>query len=383
MSGNKAPYIKKASLKGYKSIKDLEIELLSGLNIVIGANGSGKSNFLELMEKTLDFGYNEKDRGLKIEAVLEVIDESESQFIRPHGQYLIDWKKNEDGFLQKKYTLDKSILRNTFNEADFLHHIFPIYYKINFNLPDKLLALDDNLSIKISYDEKYDTFFVNYNLDDKPKFLYLFIQRELISERLHDVFDSPQDIMLFFEERFSISKNIKCIKQNLSSYTPIQDFRFNEGFSVKINKDNEVFINYLRLEFLVNDEWLDWQQLSDGTKRLFYIVAEVTAQEDSIILLEEPELGVHPHQLRKLMNFLKEQSTHKQIILTTHSPQVLNILNSDELDRIVVAEMTPKGTKMCHLTDKQIKKAQKYMATELSLGDYWEFSDLEPQNTAL
>jgi len=40
-------YLKKAKLKGYKSIKDAEVEFHDGLNIIIGKNASGKSNLLE------------------------------------------------------------------------------------------------------------------------------------------------------------------------------------------------------------------------------------------------------------------------------------------------------------------------------------------------
>jgi predicted ATP-dependent endonuclease of OLD family len=99
----------------------------------------------------------------------------------------------------------------------------------------------------------------------------------------------------------------------------------------------------------------------------------------NIVLLEEPELGIHPHQLHQLMQFIKEQSKEKQIILTTHSPQVLDAIEPDELDRIIICHSEPKnGTQLNHLTDEQIKKAKKYMTSEAFLSDYWRFSDLEP-----
>ena len=46
-------YLKKVHLKGYKSIKDVEIELENGLNIIIGKNASGKTNFVTFLNNTL------------------------------------------------------------------------------------------------------------------------------------------------------------------------------------------------------------------------------------------------------------------------------------------------------------------------------------------
>jgi recombinational DNA repair ATPase RecF len=45
MNNNKKAYISKVHLKGYKSIRDLEIDFKPGLNVIIGPNGSGKTNF--------------------------------------------------------------------------------------------------------------------------------------------------------------------------------------------------------------------------------------------------------------------------------------------------------------------------------------------------
>ena len=78
------------------------------------------------------------------------------------------------------------------------------------------------------------------------------------------------------------------------------------------------------------------------------------------------------------MDFLKEQSKEKQIILTTHSPEVLNILNKDELDRIIVTRYdSEKGTQMHKLSPQQIKKGQMYMKKVGHLSDYWVHSNLE------
>jgi predicted ATPase len=101
--------------------------------------------------------------------------------------------------------------------------------------------------------------------------------------------------------------------------------------------------------------------------------------EQFLVMLEEPEVGVHPDQLYKLMDFLKEQSKKKQIMITTHSPDALNILTTNELHKIIVTHFdNEKGTLMHHLSPQKIKKARTYMSTEgLALKDFWVHSNLE------
>jgi len=162
----------------------------------------------------------------------------------------------------------------------------------------------------------------------------------------------------------------------------------NPDFNIVIEEQSKQTITNFYLEFLIDKTWLTFNLLSDGTKRLFYIISEIMSNnvpsplkttDLDIILLEEPELGIHPHQLHQLMQFIKEQSTEQQIIITTHSPQVLDILGPHELDRITICRSDPKnGTQLSHLSEKEINKAKKYMKEEAFLSDYWRFSDLEP-----
>ena len=167
------------------------------------------------------------------------------------------------------------------------------------------------------------------------------------------------------------------IKENLKKYSPIKDVRFSEN--INIYKDDKIIrIENLKIEFKINGYWMPWSQLSDGTRRLFYIISEVTNQESGFVLLEEPELGIHPHQFHLLMQFLKEESENKQIIVSTHSPQALNFLSEDELSNILIANYDlKKATQIRHLTDAQINKAKKYMTEVGFLSDYWTLSDLE------
>ena len=171
----------------------------------------------------------------------------------------------------------------------------------------------------------------------------------------------------------------------LSQYSPIKNVRCdldNSRVASISNANNEEIsftIQNVRIQFLVGDKWLDWGMLSDGTKRIFYLIFNILLSEASYSFIEEPELGIHPDQLYKLIDFLKEQSKEKQIILTTHSPEVLNILSNDELDRIIVTRYdAEKGTQMRKMNEKQIEKAKRYMSKAgLFVSDYWVHSNLE------
>ena len=107
----------------------------------------------------------------------------------------------------------------------------------------------------------------------------------------------------------------------------------------------------------------------------------ILTTDASIFLIEEPELGIHPHQLRLLMQFLKEQSEEKQIIITTHSPEILDILTEHELNRIQVARYDEerKTTVIEPLTEKKIASIQRYFKEEGLLSTYWSNIGLEPK----
>jgi DNA repair exonuclease SbcCD ATPase subunit len=187
---------------------------------------------------------------------------------------------------------------------------------------------------------------------------------------------------------------IGSLAEKLRTYSPIEDIRINPNFNIYINRNTEVAsIKNLFLDFKINGSWLPFSDLSDGTKRIFIIISELSWSWSTFTLInqkkykpvklqlffiEEPELGIHPHQLYDLMRFIKEQSSNKQIIITTHSPDVLDIIDKENLDRIIIANYElDKGTQLRHLTDNEKKKATTFLENEAFLSDYWKHSTLE------
>ncbi len=100
----------------------------------------------------------------------------------------------------------------------------------------------------------------------------------------------------------------------------------------------------------------DVDQMSDGTLRILgLLVALYQEPGPAIIVLEEPELTVHPGALKLLADAIAEVGERKQILLTTHSPELLDHF---EPEQIVAVEYEDGVTKAHPLNTVQ-KKAVK------------------------
>jgi len=383
-------YISRVRLGGYKSIRYMEIDLLPGLNIIIGPNGSGKTNFVELLWR--------------------------------------GFKRRTDNFDNEEIVFEANI--NTDNKEKFTFKIQPVYHNGSGVSYERFLTKNGQQKISEHGDIEFSFFFSNLNtiqqsvtkishyvpdLEGFTSEVHFRVERNegeveelkrkgsgvvgfklkgvltkhvATTELIHSVHTGFFELLDNDPEKVKkdeeyILDNIqldKKILNYLNAYTPVKDMRIKRGYRVQ-KKNGEFSFEDISYEFLVNDKWLRWRQLSEGTKRLLYIVAEITAASGykGPILIEEPELGVHPDEIFKLMDFLADQSKHKQIIVTTHSPMVLDVLERTGLNRIIITNYDSEcGTKMRHLTARQIEKAQSYMDEEgLWLRDYWLHSDLE------
>lgn len=78
--------------------------------------------------------------------------------------------------------------------------------------------------------------------------------------------------------------------------------------------------------------WFPAVQESDGTLRVAGILTALL-QEPSLALVgvEEPELTVYPHAIPMLFDYLREASYRSQVLVTTHSPELLALLDPDDV----------------------------------------------------
>ena len=74
-----------------------------------------------------------------------------------------------------------------------------------------------------------------------------------------------------------------------------------------------------------------YSKLSFGTRRVLRILTSLLFDKRSVMLLEQPEESIHPGLLRRLIDVLRSYSVEAQMIFTTHSPEVLDIVRPEEV----------------------------------------------------
>ncbi|WP_394826359.1 AAA family ATPase [Pendulispora albinea] len=90
---------------------------------------------------------------------------------------------------------------------------------------------------------------------------------------------------------------------------------------------------------------------SDGTLRfLGELVALLTCPEGSLVVLEEPDVGLHPSRIRLLAELLERVTAERniQVVATTHSPTLLAHLSPEALGNVIAfGRDQAEGTTVC------------------------------------
>jgi predicted ATPase len=125
-------------------------------------------------------------------------------------------------------------------------------------------------------------------------------------------------------------------------------------------------------------QWFDATQESDGTLRVAGMMAALLQKpRPELLAIEEPELTVHPGAIRLLYEYIKEGSLGGQVVLTTHSPDLLSLLTADE---VRVVDRSGDETRVAPLDEGQRKVVS---AKLFSLGDVMRSEGLRPQQLDL
>ena len=74
--------------------------------------------------------------------------------------------------------------------------------------------------------------------------------------------------------------------------------------------------------------------LSSGEKHLLWILVQVILVEESSIMIDEPELSMHIDWQKDLIHSLRALNPDAQLILATHSPEIMANVTDDNIFRI-------------------------------------------------
>ncbi len=114
-------------------------------------------------------------------------------------------------------------------------------------------------------------------------------------------------------------------------------------------------------------ESYSWSDLSYGTRRLVKLFVSLFYKEDQVVMIEQPEDGIHAGLLHQILPMLREYSIDKQIFIATHSPQILNRANPQEL-RLIYKE--DGLTCARELSEDELSAAADFLNEEGSLFDF-------------
>lgn len=343
------------SVYGYKSIQKLEKFKLSNVNILIGINGAGKSNIISIF-KLLNNIYN---RQLQSYTLKNNIDSMFYMGTKNTKKITLEFEFNEN---RNKYKVELQATND--NKVMIAKDTFDYYlsnslYKITENKLESDMSDAENIinSKNVAKHclepiKQWKVYHFHDTSDDSP------IKRQC----------SNNDNLIFKPDASNIAAYIRMIYKEYKKHyklliNTIQDVA--PYFGDFIIRDDE----NIQLEWVSKfdkDTALKANMLSDGTLRficLAVLLLQPTDKMPDLILIDEPELGLHPYAIEKLAGLIRRLET-KQFIISTQSVEFLNYFSPDE---IIVVENKNNQSEIKRLDSAQLEIWLK----DYSLGELW------------
>ncbi len=127
----------------------------------------------------------------------------------------------------------------------------------------------------------------------------------------------------------------------------------------------------------IGQSHITFNQLSEGTFKTLAMVFYIMTDSSSCLLIEEPEVCIHLGLLSRIMSTIKSYSATKQVIFSTHSDQILDQL---EPNNVFVVAMTRAGTTATAIEtwigNKGKTALTEYLEESGTLGEYWRAGGL-------
>ena len=308
--------IEKVHIKNIKGIKDLELSFRKDneiLDVIVlaGVNGSGKTTILESIK---DFFNNKNinyDEPKKSNVNLDIFFE--------------DFEKNniEEAEKNCKDKYEHKL-------QDFFRALKSYEYsrKNNNEYYDNLIAKRFENPPKIIYvpaENKFEEI-QTYSTTLSREYQFINIINSNVIRDIPSYIATRRNYLATIEEDLTMKEVTNIIVNEINSIFDILELDVKlKGFS-KDEKTMPIFENSAGEEFDIND-------LSSGEKQLFLRTLSIKMLEpkNSIILIDEPELSLHPKWQQRIIEVYKKIGENNQIIIATHSPHILGSVSNENI----------------------------------------------------
>ncbi|BBM88630.1 hypothetical protein COTS27_00311 [Spirochaetota bacterium] len=361
----------KLTIKGFKSIKELVDFELKPLNVLIGANGSGKSNLISFFKMYRSL--------MDDELQTYIINNGRMDNVLFNGRKMTEFMEFETHFGPRGHRFKLfSHPDNTAyikDEARFYDQSRgePDWWELGDNHDAKsqvVAEVKENRSDARLSKRVYNAILswkVYHFHDTSPTAGMRFPQEALQGgrERLRADGSNIAPFLLYIRSNFP--KQYRRIVQSIKAIAP-----FFKDFSLDAVEEGPRRMVNLHWHQNGTDNPMQPYHLSDGTIRFICLAAVLLQPEPpATIVIDEPELGLHPAALVILAELIEEASAKMQIIMGTHSPRLLDYFSITDI--IAVNRNRENGASMFERLE--MEKYKEWL-DEDTIGDLWLKNDI-------
>ncbi len=355
--------LSKLTIKGYKSIQNLENFELGNLNILLGANGAGKSNFISVFKLLADM--YEQNLQLYIQK------NGGADTLLHYGRKKT--QKMSMGFYFQANGYEFSLIPTKDNRLIFEKEEL-CYTGFYYNSNKRALITPSSANIGSAHSEAI--------LKNSTHKYSQYIKPAIESWRVYHFHDTSDTALVKQTHSATDNLRLKTEAANLAAFLMRLKKDYIESYQqiVKIiqlvapffadfvQRDHEQTIQLEWFEKGNLDTPFKAHVLSDGTLR-FICLATLLLQPfelmNDTILIDEPELGLHPYALAVLADLIKRAAEQKQLIISTQSTELINHFSADD---IIVVDRVNDTSTFKRLDEELLKD----WLEDYTLADLWK-----------
>lgn len=364
-------FIQKLTIENFKSIKELKDFELHNINILIGSNGAGKSNFLNffnLLKNLVDarlVDYVQKQGGA--DSVLTYgkkqsnylafnIDFASAGKFKPQWEFKLKWTNDDKLYISEANIYESGV--KSFKTEILFSEI---------SLKDMEIPEHDNGALKLIKATALDiTKITQYHFHDVSDSSPIKSSCDLVNNA--KLLSDGKNIAPFLyrlknEFTTCYAMILKIVRGVIPDF---YDFYFSEN----LRDDSKISLAWINKNDL--DSVYHPSRLSDGSLR-FICLATVLLQPmelmPEIVIIDEPELGLHPQALALVASLIQRLSLQRQFIIATQSSSFIDMFEAND---VVVVDKEKDGTSTFTRLDE--KKLAHWLNDEYSVTDLWDMN---------